>query len=78
MSGFRVAACVFLTCAFASATDRYYSDVKAASANGKFEAEAVSPQNAGGGRRAFQDEFTVSLKETACGRWSGGSCGDRW
>lgn len=58
--------------ATSSATDRFYDDVKASSGNGKYRAEAVSPQNAGGGRRAFQDEFTVSLAEAATGRtlWS--------
>ena len=61
-----VAACVVAVSVAASAraTDRYYSDSFAISANGKYRIDAKSPDNANK-NRAFASNFTYTLTEVA-------------
>jgi hypothetical protein len=58
----------------ASATGRIYRDLKATSANGRYEATAVSPDNEAKNQEppAFQDDFTVSVRDLRSGNtlWS--------
>lgn len=50
------------------ATDRFYFDIKEKSSNGTYVAEAKSPDNADPKQYvAFQDDFTVTLREAKTG-----------
>lgn len=55
--------CAFVSCAFG--TDRFYRDITTKSPSGRYMIEAKSPDNAKKeGRRAFQDEFVYTFKDT--------------
>jgi len=52
-------------CATAHGTDRFYPDLIATSANGRFQFTATSPDNVNGAFRAFQTNFTYRLIDVA-------------
>ena len=58
-----------LTTGIACATDRFYSDTSGKSPNGEYLAEAKSPANKDGNwKNAFQEDFTVTFKNTKSGK----------
>jgi hypothetical protein len=52
----------------ATATDRFFRDLKAISSNQKYEIRAESPDNKKAGRRAFQGSFVYTLTEKSSGK----------
>ena len=67
-AGILTATLIALACSTASATDRFFRNKEAKSPSGRYHVSARSPdKQPGGKRRAFQDSFTYTCKDTQSG-----------